>query len=182
MCALSDFSTISRVHGSRCTDNTWHADLHSLLVQVTREVFDASKGRLKVVGRAGVGIDNVDLQAATEVSFDCNHTFICADAAFLLTTPGCCALPTCIALGNEMQAYLTSLLVLQHMLAVAAGTYMSLLTAGHAAFPALFSHTAFLMISVAFYLLDTIGKLSNADSAVWMLGCECPHGQHSCCS
>ncbi|XP_077215121.1 D-3-phosphoglycerate dehydrogenase 1, chloroplastic-like [Tasmannia lanceolata] len=34
--------------------------------KVTREVFEASKGRLKVVGRAGVGIDNVDLQAATE--------------------------------------------------------------------------------------------------------------------
>ncbi|KAG0605266.1 hypothetical protein M758_9G044400 [Ceratodon purpureus] len=35
--------------------------------KVTKEVFEASKGRLKVVGRAGVGIDNVDLQAATEV-------------------------------------------------------------------------------------------------------------------
>jgi D-3-phosphoglycerate dehydrogenase / 2-oxoglutarate reductase len=35
--------------------------------QVTREVFEASKGRLKVVGRAGVGVDNVDLAAATEV-------------------------------------------------------------------------------------------------------------------
>lgn len=34
--------------------------------KVTREVFESSKGRLKVVGRAGVGIDNVDLQAATE--------------------------------------------------------------------------------------------------------------------
>ncbi|WOK92665.1 hypothetical protein Cni_G01356 [Canna indica] len=34
--------------------------------KVTREVFEASKGRLKVVGRAGVGIDNVDLHAATE--------------------------------------------------------------------------------------------------------------------
>ncbi|XP_058067893.1 D-3-phosphoglycerate dehydrogenase 3, chloroplastic-like [Magnolia sinica] len=34
--------------------------------KVTREVFEASRGRLKVVGRAGVGIDNVDLQAATE--------------------------------------------------------------------------------------------------------------------
>lgn len=34
--------------------------------KVTREVFEASKGRLKVVGRAGVGIDNVDLPAATE--------------------------------------------------------------------------------------------------------------------
>lgn len=34
--------------------------------KVTRKVFESSKGRLKVVGRAGVGIDNVDLQAATE--------------------------------------------------------------------------------------------------------------------
>ncbi|XP_062008970.1 D-3-phosphoglycerate dehydrogenase 2, chloroplastic-like [Rosa rugosa] len=34
--------------------------------KVNRQVFEASKGRLKVVGRAGVGIDNVDLQAATE--------------------------------------------------------------------------------------------------------------------
>jgi len=34
--------------------------------KVTREVIEASKGRLKVVGRAGVGIDNVDLSAATE--------------------------------------------------------------------------------------------------------------------
>ncbi|XP_065854038.1 D-3-phosphoglycerate dehydrogenase 3, chloroplastic-like [Euphorbia lathyris] len=33
---------------------------------VSREVFEAGKGRLKVVGRAGVGIDNVDLAAATE--------------------------------------------------------------------------------------------------------------------
>jgi D-3-phosphoglycerate dehydrogenase len=34
--------------------------------RVTREVFEAARGRLRVVGRAGVGIDNVDLQAATE--------------------------------------------------------------------------------------------------------------------
>ncbi|KAJ0008285.1 hypothetical protein Pint_30473 [Pistacia integerrima] len=34
--------------------------------KVTRQVFEAAKGRLKVVGRAGVGIDNVDLHAATE--------------------------------------------------------------------------------------------------------------------
>uniref|UniRef100_A0A6N2LSA9 D-3-phosphoglycerate dehydrogenase n=1 Tax=Salix viminalis TaxID=40686 RepID=A0A6N2LSA9_SALVM len=34
--------------------------------KVTRQVFEAAKGKLKVVGRAGVGIDNVDLQAATE--------------------------------------------------------------------------------------------------------------------
>lgn len=45
-------------------------DVDALIVRsatkVTREVFEASNGRLKVVGRAGVGIDNVDLQAATE--------------------------------------------------------------------------------------------------------------------
>ena len=47
-----------------------HSCIKSYLViqlQVTRAVFEASQGRLKVVGRAGVGIDNVDLQAATEV-------------------------------------------------------------------------------------------------------------------
>jgi hypothetical protein len=37
------------------------------LLQVTRQVFEAAKGKLKVVGRAGVGVDNVDLAAATEV-------------------------------------------------------------------------------------------------------------------
>ncbi|KDP34458.1 hypothetical protein JCGZ_11929 [Jatropha curcas] len=35
--------------------------------KVSKEVFEAGKGRLKVVGRAGVGIDNVDLRAATEL-------------------------------------------------------------------------------------------------------------------
>ncbi|KAJ3677283.1 hypothetical protein LUZ60_003007 [Juncus effusus] len=34
--------------------------------KVNRTVFEASSGRLRVVGRAGVGIDNVDLAAATE--------------------------------------------------------------------------------------------------------------------
>lgn len=34
--------------------------------KVSREVFESSGGRLKVVGRAGVGIDNVDLASATE--------------------------------------------------------------------------------------------------------------------
>ncbi|KAH6757401.1 hypothetical protein C2S51_038840 [Perilla frutescens var. frutescens] len=46
-------------------------DFDALIVRsgtkVTRRVFEAAKGRLKVVGRAGVGIDNVDLQAATEL-------------------------------------------------------------------------------------------------------------------
>ncbi|XP_039013153.1 D-3-phosphoglycerate dehydrogenase 1, chloroplastic-like [Hibiscus syriacus] len=34
--------------------------------KVNRTVFESSGGRLKVIGRAGVGIDNVDLAAATE--------------------------------------------------------------------------------------------------------------------
>uniref|UniRef100_A0A7R9XXT6 D-3-phosphoglycerate dehydrogenase n=1 Tax=Prasinoderma coloniale TaxID=156133 RepID=A0A7R9XXT6_9VIRI len=34
--------------------------------RVTRDIFEASKGRLRVVGRAGVGVDNIDLQAASE--------------------------------------------------------------------------------------------------------------------
>ncbi|KAJ4836598.1 D-3-phosphoglycerate dehydrogenase 3, chloroplastic [Turnera subulata] len=34
--------------------------------KVTHEVFESSAGRLKVVGKAGVGIDNVDLAATTE--------------------------------------------------------------------------------------------------------------------
>lgn len=38
--------------------------------QVTRAVFEAAAGGLKVVGRAGVGVDNVDLTAATEVRAD----------------------------------------------------------------------------------------------------------------
>jgi D-3-phosphoglycerate dehydrogenase len=41
-------------------------EAHDASSQVTREVLQAGKGRLKVVGRAGVGIDNVDLGAATE--------------------------------------------------------------------------------------------------------------------
>ncbi|CAL5222438.1 g4801 [Coccomyxa viridis] len=36
--------------------------------QVTKEVFKAAGGRLKVVGRAGVGVDNVDLASATDMS------------------------------------------------------------------------------------------------------------------
>ena len=35
-------------------------------------MFEASGGRLKVVGRAGVGVDNVDLTAATEVLLHCS--------------------------------------------------------------------------------------------------------------
>lgn len=47
---------------TRCSD--LNCSCH---VQVTREIFEAAGGRLKVVGRAGVGVDNVDLTAATEV-------------------------------------------------------------------------------------------------------------------
>lgn len=36
------------------------------LKQVTREVFEAANGNLQVVGRAGVGVDNIDLAAATQ--------------------------------------------------------------------------------------------------------------------
>lgn len=36
-------------------------------MQVTKEVFQAAGGRLKVVGRAGVGVDNVDLASATDM-------------------------------------------------------------------------------------------------------------------
>ena len=45
------------------------ADVDALIVrsgtQVTAEVLEAGK-RLKVVGRAGIGVDNVDVKAATE--------------------------------------------------------------------------------------------------------------------
>ena len=34
--------------------------------KVTREVIEASGGRLRIIGRAGIGIDNIDLDAATK--------------------------------------------------------------------------------------------------------------------
>ena len=47
----------------------WIKDFDALLVrsqtQVTRQVIENGK-RLKVIGRAGVGVDNIDVQAATE--------------------------------------------------------------------------------------------------------------------
>ena len=46
------------------------ADYDGMIVrsrtQVTRRVIEAAAGRLKVVGRAGVSVDNIDLEAATE--------------------------------------------------------------------------------------------------------------------
>lgn len=58
---------------------------------MTRDVFEASQGRLKVVGRAGVGIDNVDLQAATEagclvVNAPTANTVAAAEHAIALLT------------------------------------------------------------------------------------------------
>ncbi len=63
-------------HGIGAAGNTaMRVGVFAWRAQVTRKVFEASKGRLKVVGRAGVGIDNVDLTAATEVSSKTlNHT------------------------------------------------------------------------------------------------------------
>ncbi len=57
--------------------------LSSSPLQVSRDVFEAAQGRLKVVGRAGVGVDNVDLAAATEVCGGC-MCFYCVVHVFLL--------------------------------------------------------------------------------------------------
>ncbi|XP_043711894.1 D-3-phosphoglycerate dehydrogenase 1, chloroplastic-like [Telopea speciosissima] len=59
--------------------------------KVNREVFESSGGRLKVVGRAGVGIDNVDLSAATEhgclvVNAPTANTVAAAEHAIALLT------------------------------------------------------------------------------------------------
>lgn len=55
------------------------SDADALIIRsstkVTRDVFEAAGGRLKVVGRAGVGVDNVDLAAATEVRRDLHPDF-----------------------------------------------------------------------------------------------------------
>ena len=73
---LHDFSTSSCVHCKNYCTYISNIELlfffgsigkaDSKNIQVTKEVFEASKGRLKVVGRAGVGVDNVDLGAATQ--------------------------------------------------------------------------------------------------------------------
>ncbi|KAK8683895.1 hypothetical protein V6N13_039941 [Hibiscus sabdariffa] len=59
--------------------------------KVTRDVFESSMGRLKVVGRAGVGIDNVDLSAATEhgclvVNAPTSNTIAAAEHGIALLT------------------------------------------------------------------------------------------------
>ncbi|MDF2720883.1 MAG: D-3-phosphoglycerate dehydrogenase, partial [Paenibacillus sp.] len=55
--------------------------------RVTRRIMEAGGSRLKVVGRAGVGVDNIDLEAATSLGVvvinapdgntitTCEHTF-----------------------------------------------------------------------------------------------------------
>lgn len=56
------------------------ADADGLVVRtyskVTDKVIDAARkaGRLKVIGRAGVGVDNIDLKAAAEASIPIVHT------------------------------------------------------------------------------------------------------------
>ena len=47
--------------------------LNADVLQETKEVFKAAGGRLKVVGRAGDGIDNVDLASATDMSSHPHH-------------------------------------------------------------------------------------------------------------
>jgi D-3-phosphoglycerate dehydrogenase len=51
------------------SDSICSEKLSFVAVQVTKEVFQAAQGRLKVVGRAGVGVDNVDLSSATDKRF-----------------------------------------------------------------------------------------------------------------
>lgn len=62
--------------------------------KVSRDVIEAAKGRLKVVGRAGVGIDNVDLAAASEVRrLAAGRSLFepgCRMLAVLLSSPAAC--------------------------------------------------------------------------------------------
>ncbi len=59
--------------------------------QITREVIDAAK-QLKVIGRAGVGLDNVDVEAASKrgivvVNTPGGNTISAAELAFLEPLP-----------------------------------------------------------------------------------------------
>lgn len=53
---------------------------------MTKEVFQAAKGRLKVVGRAGVGVDNVDLASATDTlrALPIRGAYFCPSATIAL--------------------------------------------------------------------------------------------------
>lgn len=68
---LKQYANVETAYGLTPEELCAKASLIDALIvrsatKVTRAVFEASKGRLKVVGRAGVGVDNVDLGAATE--------------------------------------------------------------------------------------------------------------------
>jgi D-3-phosphoglycerate dehydrogenase len=71
LAVLREFADVECAYGMSPADLLAKvAQFDALIVRsgtkVTREVLEAGRGRLRVVGRAGVGIDNVDLQAATE--------------------------------------------------------------------------------------------------------------------
>ncbi|XP_047071254.1 D-3-phosphoglycerate dehydrogenase 3, chloroplastic-like [Lolium rigidum] len=71
LAVLRQFADVECAYGMSPADLLARvAQFDALIVRsgtkVTREVLEAGRGRLRVVGRAGVGIDNVDLQAATE--------------------------------------------------------------------------------------------------------------------
>lgn len=83
-------------------------DVHAILVRsetkITREVFNAAP-MLKVVGRAGVGVDNVDVEAATErgvvvMNTPSGNTIATAELTF--THMLCCARPLSQA-GQSMR-------------------------------------------------------------------------------
>lgn len=60
--------TISLIFAHFCT--IFLQDYDGLIVRsgtkVTKEVLDATGGRLKAVGRAGTGVDNIDVPVASE--------------------------------------------------------------------------------------------------------------------
>nr|CAB3481104.1 unnamed protein product [Digitaria exilis] len=71
LAVLREFADVECAYGMSPADLLAKvAQFDALIVRsgtkVTREVLEAGRGKLRVVGRAGVGIDNVDLQAATE--------------------------------------------------------------------------------------------------------------------
>jgi hypothetical protein len=68
---LQEFANVDCSYGLSLEDLRAKISLCDALIvrsgtKVGRDVFEASGGRLRVVGRAGVGIDDVDLAAATE--------------------------------------------------------------------------------------------------------------------
>jgi D-3-phosphoglycerate dehydrogenase / 2-oxoglutarate reductase len=71
LAVLREFADVESAYGMSPAELLAKAAQFDALIvrsgtKVTREVLEAGRVRLRVVGRAGVGIDNVDLQAATE--------------------------------------------------------------------------------------------------------------------